>query len=85
MPSKYPRMAIPKDPSLKKKLDSLSDYAKKNGITRDSELLRRLIDEGYDSIRQRELRDALTVNAAHQDDSIAEAALKALVTDSDLG
>lgn len=84
MPSKYPLISIPKDPSLQEKLDSLSDYAKDHGLTSTSKIIRRLVDEGYDSIRQHEFRDALTVMSKHQDDSIAEAALKTLVRDGGL-
>lgn len=84
MPSKYPRIAIPKDPALKSKLDSLSGYAERNGISKDSDLIKRLIDEGHDAVHQRELRDALTANAGLQDDSVAEAALSSLLQESSL-
>ncbi len=84
MPSKWPLISIPKDPSLQEKLETLSDYAKTHHLTSTSGIIRNLIDEGYDAIRQRELHDALTINAAMKDDSISEAALSALVKDSDL-
>lgn len=54
------------------------------GLEADSELVRSLIDEGYDAVRQRELRDALTANAEHQEEGVAEAALKILVSESRL-
>ncbi len=76
------RFNIVRDVALDNKLEALASYAERNEINTDAALLREMIDAGYDALRRRELRDALTVNAKYQNDSIADEA--ALLNAADL-
>ncbi len=76
------RFNLVRDDALDNKLEALASYAERNEIKTDAALLRAMIDAGYDALRRRELREALTANAKYQDDTIADEA--ALLNASDL-
>lgn len=81
MPTKYARINLVRDPGLEAKLAGLSTYAESHGISRESELVRAMIDAGYDELRRRELREAIAANIDAQDDSVGPAAARLLAED----
>lgn len=81
MPTKYARINIVRDPALEAKLAGLSAYAESHEIGRESELVRAMIDAGYDELRRCELREAIEANIDLQDDEIGAAAARALAED----
>lgn len=81
VPTKYARINIVRNPGLEARLAGLSAYAKTHEIRRESELVRAMIDAGYDELRRRELREAMELNAHVSDDDVGEAALRTLAED----
>ena len=79
MPTKYARLNIVRDPGLEAKIDGLSGYAEVHDIKRESDLVRAMIDAGYDALRNAELRDAVSRNIAIEEEDIGSGAAQALV------
>ena len=81
MPTKYARISITRDPALEANLLGLSSYAKQHKVERESDLIRAMLEAGYDALRREELREAVCQNIGAQDDSIGPAAARALAKD----
>lgn len=85
MPTAHPRINLVRDRSLESKLETLANYAKAHNIKRDSELVREMINAGYEELRRRELREAVEINLAieaeGEDVGLAAARLNAQLED----